>query len=154
MSQGFRVLDVNLTLRQFINRYLLEASQPELYFAVSSGRYQGVISASTLPSLDQSQWDTQTVRSLLQPLSEMISVSEHTSLIETINLLEQHRQFQLAVLSPAGAIAGTVDRGDIVQAVADQLNILIPDAEIQRIKREGRYPSGLQLQAIARSVRQ
>ena len=152
MSQGFRVLDANLTLQQFIDRYLLEAPYPELYFATSQGRYQGAIAVDNLKSLEQSQWNTQTIRSILQPLSQILSVSEKTSLIETINLLEQHQRFQIAVLSPAGAIAGTVDRGDIVQAVAKKLNIAIPEAEIQRIKRTGRYPSGLQLHAIARAA--
>lgn len=152
MNREFRVVDVNLTLRQFADKYLLEASYPELYFAASKGRYQGMVSVSELGSINSSHWKNQTLQDILQPFTEIISVVEKTSLVQTINLLEHHRLHQIAVLSAAGAISGTIDRGDIVRAVTQKLNVFMSETEIQCIKEEGRYPPGLQLQAIARSL--
>ncbi|HBS68706.1 MAG TPA: site-2 protease family protein, partial [Cyanobacteria bacterium UBA11153] len=49
-------------------------------------------------------------------------------------------------------IAGVIDRGDIIRAIATKLNLPIPEAEIKRIKMEGTYPAGLQLGAIAQGI--
>ena len=54
--------------------------------------------------------------------------------------------------SPAGAIAGLVDRGDILRSLASKLNLRIGDADIKRVKEEGSYPPGLQLGMIAKST--
>ena len=50
------------------------------------------------------------------------------------------------------AVAGVIDRGDIVQALAEKLNLPIDAAEIRRIKEEGSFPPGLQLGVIAKSL--
>ncbi|MBD1213104.1 MAG: site-2 protease family protein, partial [Dolichospermum circinale Clear-D4] len=49
-------------------------------------------------------------------------------------------------------VAGIIDRGDIVQALAQRLNLPITSSEIKRIKEEGNFPPGLQLGVIAKSV--
>ncbi|MEL7224275.1 MAG: site-2 protease family protein, partial [Cyanobacteria bacterium J06576_12] len=59
---------------------------------------------------------------------------------------------RLTVLTPADSVAGTLDRGDIVRALAKQLKFPITEAIIQRIKEEGAYPAGLQLGAIVESI--
>ncbi|NET54415.1 MAG: site-2 protease family protein, partial [Merismopedia sp. SIO2A8] len=56
------------------------------------------------------------------------------------------------VLSPAGTVAGVIDRGDIVSAIARKLNLPISSAQIKHIKAEGVYPQGLQLEAIAKAA--
>jgi CBS domain-containing protein len=73
-------------------------------------------------------------------------------LVEVINKLEKEQLARITVLSPAGAIAGVIDRGDIVRELAQKLNLRISEAEIKRIKEEGNYPPGLQLGAIAKSI--
>lgn len=72
--------------------------------------------------------------------------------MEVINRLEAQQLPQLTVLSPAGAVAGLIDRGDIVRSLAKKLNMPIPEAEIKWVKEEGRYPQSLQLNVLARSV--
>ncbi|MER3589331.1 MAG: site-2 protease family protein, partial [Mastigocladus sp. ERB_26_1] len=74
------------------------------------------------------------------------------SIAEIINKLENEQLPRVTVLSPAGAVAGIIDRGDIVRTVAQNLGLRITDAEIKRIKEEGSYPQGLQLQLIAKST--
>ncbi len=152
MTREFRVVDADQTLRSFADLYLLETAPSQVYFAASDGRYRGMVSIDDLRLTQRSQWETQTLHSIVHPLTEIPTVAESTSLAEVINKLENEQLSRITVLSPAGAVAGVIDRGDIVRALAQKLNLLITEAEIKKIKEEGSYPSGLQLGAIAKST--
>jgi CBS-domain-containing membrane protein len=122
------------------------------YYAAAEGRYRGLVVIEDLHFVERSQWDTQTLESIVHPLSEIATVEEKSSLVEVINTLEARQLNRITVLSPAGTVAGVIDRGDIVRAIAQKLNLPITDAEIKRVKAEGSYPSGFQLQAIAQNA--
>lgn len=151
MTREFRVIDANLSLRQFADDYLLSAARDSFYFAASEGRYRGLVRAAELNDVERSQWETQPVQTLVHSLEEITTVAETTPLIEVIQQLEEQYLERITVLSPAGAVAGTIDRGDVVQVLAQDLNLKISDTDIRRIKEEGSYPPGLQLQAIAKT---
>ncbi|NMG08262.1 site-2 protease family protein [Brasilonema sp. UFV-L1] len=152
MTRDFRVVDANQTLRSFADSYLLDASTVEVYFAESDGRYRGIVSIDDLRLVERSQWETLPVQSIVHPLTEIPTVAESTSIVEVINKLENEQLPRITVLSPAGAVAGVIDRGDIVRELAQKLNLRITEAEIKRIKEEKSYPPGLQLGVIAKSV--
>ncbi len=154
MTRDFRVVDADKTLRFFADMYLLESTAPQVYFAESDGRYRGIILIDDLRVVERSQWETQTLNSIVHPLTEIPTVTESTSLVEVINKLEREELRYITVLSPAGTVAGVIDKGDIVQAVAQKLSLRIADADIKRIKEEGNYPPSLQLGAIAKSTTQ
>lgn len=152
MTRDFRVVDANQTLRSFADSYLLDSNAPEVYFAASDGRYRGMVAIDDLRLVERSEWETQTLQSIVHPLTEIPTVAESTTLAEVINKLENEQLPRITVLSPAGAVAGVIDRGDIVRGVAQKLNLRFTDAEIKRIKEEGSYPPGLQLAVIAKST--
>ncbi|MEP0871775.1 site-2 protease family protein [Trichocoleus desertorum AS-A10] len=152
MTREFRVVDANLTLRQFADDYLLEVAQPPTYFAASEGRYRGMVAADDLRQVERSQWENQALQAVLHPLTAIPAVQESTALIEVINQMETQQLNRITVLSPAGTVAGVIDRGDIVRAVGNKLNIQVSEAAIKRIKEEGSYPPGLPLPAIARTT--
>jgi Zn-dependent protease/CBS domain-containing protein len=152
MTRDFRVVDANQTLRVFADSYLLDSTAPEVYFAASDGRYRGMVAIEDLRLVERSEWETQTLQSIVHPLTEIPTVVESTTLAEVINKLEDEQLPRITVLSPAGAVAGVIDRGDIVQGLAQKLNLRFTDAEIRRIKEEGSYPPGLQLAVIAKST--
>lgn len=152
MTRDFRVVDANQTLRSFADLYLLETASLEVYFAESDGRYRGMVSVEDLRLVERSEWETQTLESIVHPLTEIPTVAESTSVAEVINKLENEQLPRVTVLSPAGAVAGVIDKGDIVRAVAQKLNLRITEPEIKRIKEDGNYPAGLQLQALAKST--
>jgi len=153
MNHDFRVVDADQTLRQFADLYLLEtAAVPQIYFAASDGRYRGMVSVDDLRSCERSQWESQTLHSILHPLTAIPTVAESTTHVEVSNKLETQQLPRITVLSPAGALAGLIDRGDIVRALAKKLNLPFDDAQIKRIKEEECYPPGLQLQAIAKAT--
>jgi len=152
MTRDFRVVDADQTLRSFADLYLLETAPSQVYFAASDGRYRGLVSIDDLRLIERSQWETKTVHSITHPLTETPTVAESTSIAEVINKLENEQLPRITVLSPAGAVAGVIDRGDIVRSLAQKLNLPVTDVEIKRIKEEGSYPPGLQLGGIAKSI--
>ncbi|PIG95260.1 site-2 protease family protein [Gloeocapsopsis sp. IPPAS B-1203] len=152
MNKDFRVVDADSTLRQFADLFLLAPKATQVYFAASDGRYRGIVSVDDLRLIERSQWETQTLHSIARPLTEIPTVTEATSIADTINQLENQQLQQITVLSPAGAVAGLVDKGDIVRTLAEKLKLRIVDAEIKRVKEEGTYPPGLPLSAIAKAA--
>ncbi|MBD2292035.1 site-2 protease family protein [Anabaena sphaerica FACHB-251] len=152
MTRDFRVVDANQTLREFADLYLLETSSPQVYFAAADGRYRGLVRVDDLRTTQRSEWETETVQKIVHPLNTIPTVTESTSLVEVITKLENEQLPQITVLSPAGAVAGVIDRGDTVKCLAQKLNLRITEAEIKRIKQEGSFPPGLQLGVIAKST--
>jgi Zn-dependent protease len=152
MTREFRVINAHLTIRQFVEEYVisqLPTSTPITYYAASEGRYRGLLRVSELQSVERSQWDHQQLLDIVHPLNEIPSVKENTSLVEVVKQLEQVQDLRLTVLSPAEAVSGVIDRGDLVKAIATKHNLPVPDLEIKRIKEEGTYPPYLQLNVIA-----
>ncbi|MBD2436262.1 site-2 protease family protein [Nostoc sp. FACHB-110] len=152
MTRDFRVVDADQTLRTFADSYLLDTAAPQVYFAASDGRYRGMVAIDDLRLVERSEWETRTLQSIVHPLTEIPTVTESTSIAEVINKLDNEQLPRITVLSPAGAVAGVIDRGDIVSAVAQKLSIPFTDVEIKRVKEEGSYPPGLQLGVIAKST--
>lgn len=153
MTREFRVVDAHQTLRAFADEYILaDIHTPVPYYAAANGRYRGFVAIENLQVIERSQWEAQTLDSIVRPLSEIASVEEKTPLAEVINRLEACQVHHLTVLSPADAVSGVIDRGDIVRAVAKKLELPITDADIKRIKAENSYPPGFQLATIAQST--
>ncbi|HEY9808987.1 MAG TPA: site-2 protease family protein [Halomicronema sp.] len=154
MNHDFRVVDANLSLREFTDKYLLfePNNLNQVFYAASEGRYRGMVNLEQIHFIERSLWEKQTLGSIVSPLTEIISIKEKTSLVEVINVLELHQLKNITVLSPAETVAGVVDRGDIVRCVAKNLNLTISDVEIKQIKNEGHYPQNLQIAAMAKAV--
>ncbi len=153
MTRDFRVIDAEMSLRAFADEYILSDWQNAMpYYAASEGRYRGLVTIEDLHTVERSRWETETLESIAHPLMEIASVEEKTPLIEVINRLEAKQLKHITVISPAGAVAGVIDRGDVVRAVTKKLGVFLPEAEIRRIKTEGGYPPTLQLQAIAKAT--
>lgn len=153
MTREFRVVDATMLLRQFADDYLLgEASQPVVYYAASDGRYRGLVAVEDLRTIERSLWDSQTLQDIVQPLDQIPAVAESTPLADVVNRMENQEIRRITVLSPAGAVAGVIDRGDIVRAIAEKLNISVPDTLIRQIKEDGSYPPGLQIPALAKTA--
>lgn len=159
LNREFRVVDGDLTVQQFTEAYVLNPDHPDygskrppLYFAAAHGRYQGLLALEEVRGIERSQWPVVTLGTIAHPLTAIPAVKETTPLATVINLLEDHQLSRITVLTPADAVAGVIDRGDVVRAMAQCLNLAISDALIQRIKEEGAYPPGLRLEALAKAV--
>lgn len=152
VSRDFRVLDANMSLRQFADEFLMQTACAPMYFAASDGRYRGLVTIDDVREIERSQWDNLSLHSIAQPLTAIPSVRETTPLAEVITCIEAKELSRIVVLSPADAVSGVIDRGDIVWSIAQKMNLPISESMIQRIKDDGQYPSGLKLAALAKSV--
>jgi Zn-dependent protease len=152
MTRDFRVVEANWSLREFAEHHLLHEAPPTTYYAASNGRYRGMVSVDVLRQTDRDLWDQRTLKDIAEPLESIPSILETAPLAEVVQTLETNQAKRLTVLSPAGAVSGVIDRGDVVQAVAEKMRIAIPKRMIQQIKDEGTYPPGLPLEAIAKSA--
>lgn len=153
MTREFRVVDADLSLQKFTEDYLLrEEGLPPAFFVASDGRYRGMVQPEELQAVERSLWSIQTLREFAHPLSEIPSLGETSPLTEAIDKLEDQQLRRITVLSPAGAVAGVIDRGDVVRAFATKLGVPIAEKFIQQIKETGLYPPGLPLQEIAKSA--
>ncbi len=151
MTRGFRVLDADLSLEDFTEDYLIPKRSP-VYFAAANGRYCGWVNPDDMQTIERSEWSYQPVRKLVASLQDIATVTEGDTLASIIQRMEKEALKFITVLSPAGAVAGVVDRGDLVQAIGQSMGFRFPKTEIDRIKAEGSYPPGLQLAAIADSI--
>ncbi len=149
MTREFRVVDGKLSLRQFAEEYLLNRDRTLVFYAASEGRYQGLVNPDDLNQIERSEWDAPLQR-IVQPMAEMPSVTETTSLAAVIQRLETLRR--ITVLSPAGAVAGVIDRGDVIRALSQKANFRSSDSLIKQVKEEGSYPPGLNLGALAEAA--
>lgn len=152
MTREFRVVDADMSLREFADKYLLLAAQPEVYFASSDGRYRGLVAPDDLQSVERSRWERETLFQIIHPLDQIATVAEATPLATVIQQLEKDASRRMTVLSPAGAVSGVIDRGDIVRALAQKLKMPIADSLIKQIKEDGTYPPGFQIAALADSA--
>ncbi len=153
MSSDFRVVNAHLSVREFVENHLISADTANIaYFCASEGRYRGKINLSDVNGIDRREWEQKNLGNLAIPLQDIASVTEKTSLVQVIKLLEQLAEPYLTVLSLAGAVAGIIDRGDIVQAIAVKQGLPIPDSEIKRVKTEGTYPAYLPLLEIIKDL--
>jgi Zn-dependent protease len=152
MTREFRVIEATMSLRQFADEYLLSEERSTTYFAASDGRYRGLVAATELQQVERGEWETATLDRLTKPLTEIPAVKETTTLAEVIQTLDSQVLRRITVLSPAGAVAGVIDRGDVVRALGQKTQMRVPDSLIKQIKAEGRYPTGLNLTAIAQAA--
>jgi Zn-dependent protease/CBS domain-containing protein len=152
MTRDFRVLDANQKLREFAEAYVLTTTHPVAYFASSDGRYRGLVEMDRLQTIERSQWDTKTIQDIVQPLTEIASIVESTPMVDLIQLMDEKSLSKMTVLTPAGAVAGVIDRGDIFRAVGNQLGMTVSDEAVRQVKEAGEFPAGFQLGAIAQSI--
>ena len=96
------------------------------------------------------QWDRQTLADHLQPLDTLPSISETEPLWKAVPALEASAQGRLLVINRAGLPAGTLERGDVGEAVLKALNLRLPPPMLEAARRQNGYPFGLPLvQAVA-----
>lgn len=152
MTRNYRVLDGHQTLRQFAEEMVLKSDPTMAYFVASDGRYRGLVTADVLQTIERSLWDSTKLEDVAQSLQSIPHVTEKTPLPEVIQQMERSGNDRITVLSPAGAVAGVIDRGDVTRAVGEKLGFGISPTLLQQIKTSGDYPPGLQLARIADSV--
>lgn len=158
MGREFRVLDGAMTLGQFADKALgngewgVGSSGAAMYIACRNGRDKGQVRLDDLQSIERSRWDHEALDSIAKPIELRRTVVEATPIAVAIRRLDRENLERLVVAGPTGSIVGTLDRGDIVAALAKKLNLKMSAETIAQAKRDHRYPNGLQLTGLAESL--
>ncbi len=159
MTRNYRVLDSRMRLRDFVDQYLLTldrltpdpdstVSSPkssEVYFAEADGRYKGMVKPEQLRSIERSQWDTLDLSVVLEPMSMLRGVTEEAPIKQVIALMQKTKMRQVLVFTPTGAVAGLIDKGDIVSQLAQRMGITPIPELLQQIRERNEFPPGFQV---------
>jgi CBS domain-containing protein len=150
MTRDFRIVDGDLTLREFADKFLLmqEKGTDPVYFASANGRDRGTVLPEDLRYIERSEWEHKTLNDIAKPLASIDAVELQTKIPTVVNLLEEKQIRYITVLSQVGSVAGIVDRGDVIRALARKLNWRIPETYIQQVKSEGKFPPEFRLAEI------
>jgi len=152
MTRELRVLDATQTLRRFADEYVLGTLLDKPLYAASDGRYRGAVLLSDLRATPRGDWDYLTLADIARPLATLPSVRESATLAEVILALDASGDPYLTVLSPADTLAGVIDRGDVVRALASRGVWSATPEAIAAIKAQRDYPAQLGLVEVARAA--
>jgi Zn-dependent protease/predicted transcriptional regulator len=153
MSQEFRVINGKLTLQDFVFQYILSDNLQQVpYYAAADGRYCGLVKLQDFKAIERSKWTSKIVADITHHLTEIPAVTEKTNLVEVINKLENTNDKYITVLSPAGAVTGIIDKGNIIEFLAKKHNFAIPSSEIKQIREDNTYPRGLDLPSLVKNL--
>lgn len=149
MTRDFRIVDGEITIREFVDRYLLLEEKSPVFVANVNGRDRGIVQVEKVHSIDRSFWDQMKVLEIVKPIGELETADLNQNLAWAINTLESKQLRFLTVLSPVGSIAGVIDRGDILMALARKLKWVVPASFVKQIKEEGRFPADFRIAEIS-----
>jgi len=154
MTRDFRLVDADLSLREFADKFLLmeDKNANPIYIASSNGRDRGLINSEEIRKIDSHEWQSQSLQALIRPFEEINTVDLKTQISTVINLLEQKQLRYVIVRSPVGSVAGVIDRGDVIKALDSKLSWHIPAEYIKQIKADGKFPANFQLVEICEQL--
>lgn len=152
-QRRFRVLEANSSLRDLSRMRLREGEGPADWLLVcDGGRWRGFVDDSPLQTLPVQRWDQERLAEHLQPLDRLPSIRQDAPLWRAALLLEQPNTPRLLVLSPAGLPCGTLERPELAEVVLQKLGVKLPAPILEAARRQGAYPLGMALGAVARSI--
>jgi Zn-dependent protease len=156
MTRDFRLVDADISLRDFADKFLLmeDKDANPIYVASANGRDRGLVSAEQIRHIDSNEWQSKSLQTLIKPFDEIDTVELKDQISKVISLLEQKQLRYVIVRSPVGSVAGVIDRGDIIKALDSKLLWRIPSEYIKQIKADGKFPPNFRLVEICEQLTQ
>ena len=130
----------NLTVREFVNDYVIGQQRWKKFLVANEqGTLIGEIDTQDLKQVPTSQWNEIHLSELVQPLKEITTVLDTTSLLEVAKQLETSDFRELAVVTEAGVIIGLLDKSSIIDLMAQETKEKIEPQEVSPEKPEKTY---------------
>ena len=149
----YRVLDPSTSLRQLSRLRLADPEGLADWLLVcEGGRWRGQIDDAPLQTLPVQRWDEERIGDHLRPLADLPSIRDDAPLWQAVLQLEAARPPRLLVLSAAGLPCGTIERPELAEAVLAKLGVRLPAPLLDAARRQGTYPMGLPLAAVAEGM--
>ncbi|MFN5964573.1 MAG: site-2 protease family protein [Pseudanabaena sp.] len=156
MTRDFRLVDADISLRDFADKFILmeDKDANPIYVASANGRDRGLVSAEQIRHIDSHEWPSRSLQALVKPFDEIDTVELKDQILKVISLLEQKQLRYVIVRSPVGSVAGVIDRGDFIKALDSKLLWRIPSEYIKQIKADGKFPPNFRLVEICEQLNQ
>jgi len=154
MTRDFRLVDAEISLREFADKFLLmeDKEANPIYIASSNGRDRGLVKTEGIRHIDSDEWTLKSLQSLVKPLDEISTVELKDKLATIVNLLEQKQLRYVIVRSTVGSVAGVIDRSDVMKALDSRLKWRIPAEYLKQIKVDGKFPANFRLVEICEQL--
>jgi len=154
MTRDFRLVDSEISLREFADKFLLmeDKEANPIYIASSNGRDRGLVTTEKIRHIDSNEWTLKSLQSLVKPLDEIPTVDLKDNLATIVNLLEQKQFRYVIVRSTVGSVAGVIDRSDVMKALDSKLKWRIPAEYLKQIKVDGKFPANFRLVEICEQL--
>jgi Zn-dependent protease/CBS domain-containing protein len=113
MSEGCVIVNRGMSLREFVDNYLLRTGQR--CFAVEDrGRLVGLITPRDVGAIPRERWDEITVREAMRPLEELHIITPDTPVMDALKLMVGKDVNQLPVIAN-GTLQGILSRSHLMQ---------------------------------------
>ena len=154
MSRDFRLVDAEISLREFADKFLLmeDKDANPIYIASANGRDRGLVTTEGIRHIDSNEWTSKSLQSLVKPLDEIDTIELKDTLATIVNLLEQKQLRYVIVRSTVGSVAGVIDRSDVMKALDSKLKWRIPAEYLKQIKVDGKFPANFRLVEICEQL--
>jgi Zn-dependent protease/predicted transcriptional regulator len=154
MTRDFRLVDAEISLREFADKFLLmeDKDANPIYIASANGRDRGLVTTEGIRHIDSNEWTLKSLQSLVKPLDEIDTIDLKDKLSTIVNLLEQKQLRYVIVRSAVGSVAGVIDRSDVMKALDSKLKWRIPAEYLKQIKAEGKFPPNFRLVEICEQL--
>ncbi|MEO0852160.1 MAG: hypothetical protein AAFY15_01470, partial [Cyanobacteria bacterium J06648_11] len=112
-----------------------------------------LVQPERLRAIERSQWDALTLLDIVIPMDELNGLDEEDAIEAVAESMATTQRRAIPILTRTGAIAGLVDKGDIVQGVGGKLGIEISPEIVQRIRDTNQFPPGFPLAEQSEFIR-
>ncbi len=115
------VAENNLSIREFVNNYVIGKQQWRKFLIVDSDRtLAGEIEVAELNKIATSQWNDVYLDELIKPVDRGSIIAADTSLLEVAKDFEANSPRELIVVGDAGEVYGLLDKSSIINLMAKQ----------------------------------
>ena len=115
------VAENNLSIREFVNNYVIGKEQWRKFLIVNSDRQlEGEIAIADLNKIATSQWNDVYLDELIKPVDEANIISAETSLLEVAKDFEANSPRELIVVGDLGEVYGLLEKSSIINLMAKQ----------------------------------
>ncbi len=116
------VIKENLTLRQFVNEYVIGKQSWQKFLATTEeGNLVGVLHVKDLPSVPTSKWNEVCVADLMKSTEDVKTVNDTVPLLDVIKLLEKQTELELTVIKEDGEVLGLIEKQGIIKFLESNL---------------------------------
>jgi Zn-dependent protease/predicted transcriptional regulator len=124
MSRDCIVVNRGMTLQEFVDSYLLKASQ-RCFGVEDHGRLVGLITPRDVGTIPRDRWGKTTVREAMHPLKELYTVTPNTPVLDALKLVARNDVNQLPVVEN-GTLQGMVSRSQLLRLLQVRSELRVP----------------------------